>query len=285
MAGDWIKMESDLGDKPEVHFIANSLGIDPDAVVGKLHRVWVWFDKHTHDGNAVGVSVTLVDRLVFVNGFGNAMSLCGWLTQDGETLTLPNFGRHNGKTAKTRALTAKRVAAHNAKANAKANEKTNDDVTRHALPREEKIYITPIVPFDDFWDAWPNKKAKKDAMKAWAKLNPDEQLAKTIMAAVREQSRWPEWNREGGRFIPRAATWLNGARWEDEPEPRSAGQSLDLETLIRSAVAADRRHTGDDRLDEAARRVGWDRLMGMDNFNRGALLGEVRAKFAEVCRG
>ncbi|MCU7807829.1 MAG: hypothetical protein KZQ73_08190, partial [Candidatus Thiodiazotropha sp. (ex Semelilucina semeliformis)] len=43
-------------------------------------------------------------------------------------LTLPHFDRHNGKTAKNRALTAKRVAKH----------KANGKVTSEALSREEK---------------------------------------------------------------------------------------------------------------------------------------------------
>jgi hypothetical protein len=150
MAGDWIKLEVTTSDKPEVWQIAESLGIDPDAVVGKLIRVWAWFDQQTLDGNAGGnatsvtggngVSVTksatmaLLDRKVGVTGFCAAMISVGWMLDDGDALTLPNFDRHNGKTAKTRALTAKRVFEHKKKSNAGANA----PVTVAALPREEK---------------------------------------------------------------------------------------------------------------------------------------------------
>ena len=134
MAGDWIKMGVDLPEKPEVWQIAGMVGIDPDAVVGKLLKVWRWFDAHTETGNAVGVTYTLVDHVSGVTGFGEAMALCGWLLQDGSTLSLPNFDRHNGKTAKNRALTAKRVASHKDKSNAKGNAAIVSD----ALPREEK---------------------------------------------------------------------------------------------------------------------------------------------------
>ena len=44
MAGDWLKFEKVTMDKPEVFEMAGILGIDPDAVVGKLLRVWSWFD-------------------------------------------------------------------------------------------------------------------------------------------------------------------------------------------------------------------------------------------------
>ncbi len=40
MAGDWIKVQHVTPDKPEVWQIADRLDIDPDAVVGKLIRVW-----------------------------------------------------------------------------------------------------------------------------------------------------------------------------------------------------------------------------------------------------
>jgi hypothetical protein len=134
LAGDWLKMEVSLPEKPEVWQIAGILRIDPDAVVGKLLKVWRWFDAHTENGNAVGVTYALVDSISGVTGFGEAMALCSWLEQDGSVLRLPRFGRHNGKTAKNRALTAKRVASHKEKSNAEGNAPGVSD----ALPREEK---------------------------------------------------------------------------------------------------------------------------------------------------
>jgi hypothetical protein len=129
-----MKVEVALPEKPEVWQIAGILGIDSDAVVGKLFKVWRWFDAHTESGNAVGVSYPLVDHVAGVSGFAEAMALCGWLLQNGSTIVLPNFDRHNGKTAKNRALTAKRVAKHVGKTNAV----TNAPIVSSALPREEK---------------------------------------------------------------------------------------------------------------------------------------------------
>jgi hypothetical protein len=142
MAGDWIKFETATSDKPEVWAMAQSLGIDADAVVGKLLRVWAWFDQQTQEGNAVGngasvtssVTKALLDRRVGVSGFCESMILSGWMADDGQSLTLPNFDRHNGKTAKTRAMTAKRVATHKAKSNGAS---VTSSVSS-ALPREEK---------------------------------------------------------------------------------------------------------------------------------------------------
>lgn len=71
-----------------------------------------------------------------------------------------------------------------------------------------------------FWEQYPRKVSKQDAAKAWAKLKPSGELLAAIMAAVSAQKVSPEWLKEDGRFVPHAATWLNGRRWEDEsPAP------------------------------------------------------------------
>jgi hypothetical protein len=141
MAGYWIKFETSTSDKPEVWAIAESLSIDPDAVVGKLLRVWAWFDDHTEKGNAPSVTKALLDRRVGVTGFCDAMILSGWMIEDGEVVCLPNFDRHNGATAKSRCLTAKRVATHkkgNAEGNAKGNGDSVTSSVSSALPRREE---------------------------------------------------------------------------------------------------------------------------------------------------
>jgi hypothetical protein len=130
MAGDWIKFELTTMDKPEVAQIADLADIDPDAVVGKLMRVWAWFDQQTEKGNAPSVSKKLLDRAVGVTSFCDHMKSVGWMDESNGFISLPHFDRHNGKTAKNRALTAKRVASHKTKG--------NDASVTNALPREEK---------------------------------------------------------------------------------------------------------------------------------------------------
>jgi hypothetical protein len=137
MAGYWIKFDTSTSDKPEVWFIAEQLSIDPDAVVGKLLRVWAWFDDHTEKGNAPSVTKALLDRRVGVSGFCAAMIAAGWMVEDGGVLSVPNFDRHNGKTAKSRCLTAKRVANHK-NGNAGGNAKGNAPSVSSALPRSEQ---------------------------------------------------------------------------------------------------------------------------------------------------
>jgi len=67
--------------------------------------------------------------------------------------------------------------------------------------------------FGEFWIAYPKKKGKGAAQKAWAKLKPPLAAA---LKAIRAEMRTDQWMREGGRFIPYPSKWLNEARWEDE---------------------------------------------------------------------
>ena len=73
--------------------------------------------------------------------------------------------------------------------------------------------------FDQFWQAYPKRVAKKPARQAWDKLHVDNDLLAKILAALAWQKRTDDWQRDGGRYIPNPATWLNGGRWEDEHNP------------------------------------------------------------------
>lgn len=230
MAGEWLKFEKSTFDKPEVLAIAAAIGQDPDYVIGKLLRMWSWFDTHTEKGNARSVTCALLDSILRVTGFSENVAKVGWLIVSNDCLTLPNFDRHCGETAKSRALTAKRVAGFKAR-NGRANAKT----VSSALPREEKRReekkeqdqkrldhraddrARVRSDFDTrFWPAYPRKVGKANAEKAWRKIDPDPETVKDIIAAIAVQRESDQWCRDGGQFIPHPATWLNGRRWEDE---------------------------------------------------------------------
>jgi len=67
--------------------------------------------------------------------------------------------------------------------------------------------------FDDFWKAYPRKVGKDAARKAWAAKKPP--LDETL-AAIEAQKGTDQWTKDGGKFIPHPATWLNQGRWQDE---------------------------------------------------------------------
>lgn len=156
MAGDWIKVEVATPEKPEVSDIAGLTGLTPDDVLGKLIRVWIWFDQHTENGTLPrNASVTLplrISSLVSHEGFGEAMLSTGWLTEKG----LPNFDRHNGKSAKTRALAKNRMqrfrnapvtpAASPEKRRGSIYQSPSLDTKNDARPRNPQAGLTTSTP-------------------------------------------------------------------------------------------------------------------------------------------
>lgn len=214
MAGDWIKVQKDTPDKPEVLAIAARLGIDPDAVTGKLIRIWAWFDTHTTDGNASSVTYAFLDRLTGVTGFAEQVALVGWLEQNGHELMLPNFGFHNGETAKKRAMGNNRVKK--ARSNAESNAESNAPSVTKPLPEKRREEKNTNSLFDVFWTAYPNKVGKDAAKKAFDKRNPNDELLEQMMTALENQKASDKWTKDNGQYIPNPATWLNQGRWKDE---------------------------------------------------------------------
>ncbi|WP_241652258.1 hypothetical protein [Yersinia sp. 2105 StPb PI] len=144
MAYEWIKIEVVTPDKPEIYQLAEILAIDPDAVLGKLIRIWAWADQQTIDGNAssnaTSVTKSAIDRITFMSGFADALLQVGWLRYDGTILIFPNFERHNGKSSKKRTLTNRRVTEHRemkSKGNAKCNVESVTAAFQKALPEVE----------------------------------------------------------------------------------------------------------------------------------------------------
>lgn len=103
---------------------------------------------------------------------------------------------------------------HNISRNGTTIPDTNTDTNTDTKP--------PIVPqddlagFEDFWRRYPNKKAKENARKAWRKLKPDVELLTQILCALEQHKLCDEWQKDGGKYVPHPATWLNAKRWEDE---------------------------------------------------------------------
>lgn len=76
--------------------------------------------------------------------------------------------------------------------------------------------------FETFWKLYPRKTAKDNARKAFAKINPDAELLAQILESLAKHCACQSWLKDDGQFIPHAATWLNGKRWNDEVKAFSA---------------------------------------------------------------
>lgn len=109
-------------------------------------------------------------------------------------------------------------------------EKKIEEVLSAPLPADPKQVVPPVAApprkkpgkpdepaaFADFWQAWPKKEARADAVKAFAKLASDDQALAASRADTWLAARPDLLDPARYRFIPHATTWLNQARWTDQ---------------------------------------------------------------------
>ena len=157
----------------------------------------------------------------------------------------------HGETQQVTHRVTQPVTPSEAEANKRSRSSRRDDHDRTPKPTTPKDGHR--VTFDGFWSRYPRKVAKANAWKAWAALKPDSALVETISTALEAQRRSEAWTRDDGRFIPHAATWLRGRRWEDvvETPPPAATGTEDARRRTVDVVAS--------RLALLRGRVGGDR--------------------------
>lgn len=148
MAGDWIKMRSNLWDDPRVARLVDLTDSSEAAVIGGLYWLWATADQHTADGFMPGLSCRQIDRKTGVAGLGQALVDIGWIENHEEGIFIVNFEDHNGASAKKRAQTAKRVANHRS---GNADETPNDESSNApsvtgALAREREEKEKEVIP-------------------------------------------------------------------------------------------------------------------------------------------
>lgn len=147
MAGEWIKVRTNLWDDPRIGQLCELTDQSEAAVIGGLYWLWATADEHSSDGLLHGMTTRTIDRKTGVQGLGKALVTIGWLTESDAGVTVSRFDEHNGASAKQRAQTAKRVSTH--KANAKVTEPAlpeQQETVTTALPREDKNKEEPPKP-------------------------------------------------------------------------------------------------------------------------------------------
>lgn len=72
--------------------------------------------------------------------------------------------------------------------------------------------------FAEFYAAYPRKESRKLAAKAFANVTAP---LPVLLAALAWQRNRETWTKEGGKYVPLPASWLNGEKWKDErPAPQ-----------------------------------------------------------------
>jgi hypothetical protein len=76
--------------------------------------------------------------------------------------------------------------------------------------------------FSAFWAAYPKKKSKGDAYRAWLQTKSRRPELSVILKALVVLKESEDWLRDGGQWIPYPATWLRAWGWADVAEEDKA---------------------------------------------------------------
>lgn len=86
-------------------------------------------------------------------------------------------------------------------------------------PRSEPRPSVAEREFEEFYLAYPKKRSRGDAWKAWRTLHPPLQQC---LESIEKLKQTEEWRKERGQFIPHPATWIRAQGWLDVPEAEIA---------------------------------------------------------------
>lgn len=75
--------------------------------------------------------------------------------------------------------------------------------------------------FEQFWSLYPKKVAKPMAIKAFKAAGINGNLG-AVLADIEAKKLTDSWLKDGGKFIPNPATYLNQQRWCDETAPQQS---------------------------------------------------------------
>lgn len=209
----WFKVD----DRFWSHPVTSELS---DAATALWIRAGSWSACHLTDGEipksklkALGSRMRAAEELV-------AAGLWSY-SATSQTFSIQNWARYQPEKAsvlKRREDTKKRV---NDWRNGKSNAVTNDVSNVSPDPTRTQPLITKAnsgLYFDTFWSLWPRKEGKANAQKAYEKalkkiseLELLEKVGLYVNSPLRPDI----------KFVPHAATWLNGERWNDETPKQS----------------------------------------------------------------
>ncbi len=94
----------------------------------------------------------------------------------------------------------------------------HDAVMQEEKRREDIRNIKPYAQidngFNEFYNAYPKKKNKLAAQKAWDKHKPN---IDDVLKALAWQIESEQWQKKDGEYIPYPASYINAGGWMDEP--------------------------------------------------------------------
>ena len=103
-----------------------------------------------------------------------------------------------------------------ARARVESESNPNPNTNPNTNPKPKKTAEDDPYKFSLFWNEYPRKVKKPEAMKAWCRIKPNEDMIQAILLGLKRWKTSEQWTRDDGRYVPYPATWLNGRQWEDD---------------------------------------------------------------------
>jgi len=145
-----------------------------------------------------------------------------WIEQAGCQIQIHDYLQHQRDKASVQRSRAKARDRQSRFRNVYSNAVSNDEVTRLELEeskskKKKEQEHARDARFESWWEAYPKKVGKGAALKAWSKIRPSDAVCAAMLAALDWQRNQPQWTKDGGAYVPNPQTYLNQARWQDEP--------------------------------------------------------------------
>jgi hypothetical protein len=114
MAGEWIPLDINLGDKPEVQELIDLTGQGVETVVYRLFQLWGWASLNTADGTVRATPGRLSRVCGGDEEFWRAVEAVGWIVFDqaAGTAEIPGWGKRFSMAAKARACSTDRQSRY-----------------------------------------------------------------------------------------------------------------------------------------------------------------------------
>lgn len=104
MAGEWIQLDINLYEKPEVQEIIDLTDTTIEQVVYRLFRLWGWASLNTTDGTLTGSEGTLIRMFGGDKAFWEAVQSVGWIKFTTKKIHITSWDKRFSKGAKARIM-------------------------------------------------------------------------------------------------------------------------------------------------------------------------------------
>lgn len=110
--------------------------------------------------------------------------------------------------------------------NYRDTEGINPQTPKRKTKSKQPLSSEQLVRFDRWYSEYPRKVHRAAAERAFADIDPDDELVDRMVSKTREWASSPEWTKDGGQYVPYPASWLNGSRWTDDSPAKRAPANI-----------------------------------------------------------